>query len=223
MYRVSEIQIERKRRMLSKEGFDLWAESYDGTVDFSEEADTYPFAGYSRVLTRVYSLIQSHVKPCGSILDIGFGTGTLTKKLYDEGFTVYGVDFSGKMVEIAREKMPKAVLLQHDFAQGLPQSLSQRRFDGILSTYAMHHLTQSQKVTFIKELLEKLSDKGILLIGDVAFRTIKELEECKASNQEGWDEEEFYPVLEQLRPSFPEIEFQKISFCAGVFILSNQK
>ncbi len=209
--------------MLSKEGFDLWAENYDGTVDLSEEADTYPFAGYSRVLSRVYNLIHAHVKPYGSILDIGFGTGTLTKKLYDEGFLVYGVDFSEKMVAIAGEKMPKAVLLQHDFAQGLPQSLSQRRFDGILSTYAMHHLTQPQKVTFIQEILERLSDKGILLIGDVAFRTVEELEQCRAANQEGWDEEEFYPVLEQLRPSFPEVEFQKISFCAGVFMFLKKK
>ena len=125
--------------MLDKEGFNLWTESYDEDVELSEETGTYPFAGYSHVLGRVYSLLHACVKPGGNILDIGFGTGTLTKQLYDEGFTIFGMDFSDKMVEKAKAKMPGAVLLQHDFAEGLPEVLSGVSFDCILSTYAIHH------------------------------------------------------------------------------------
>ena len=32
--------------MLSKQGFDLWANEYDRTVQVSEESNLYPFAGY---------------------------------------------------------------------------------------------------------------------------------------------------------------------------------
>lgn len=209
-------------KMLDKEGFNLWTESYDEDVELSEETGTYPFAGYSHVLGRVYSLLHACVKPGGNILDIGFGTGTLTKQLYDEGFTIFGMDFSDKMVEKAKAKMPGAVLLQHDFAEGLPEALSGVSFDCILSTYAIHHLSDTQKVTFIRDLLERLSETGKLLIGDVAFSTVKDLERCRASNREGWDEEEFYPVLERLRPYFSAIEFEKISFCSGVFLFSKE-
>ena len=127
--------------------------------------------------------------------DIGFGTGALTKQLYDEGFTIFGIDFSDKMVEKAKAKMPGAVLLQHDFAEGLPEVLSSVSFDCILSTYAIHHLSDTLKVTFIAKLLERLSETGQLLVGDVAFSTVKELERCRASDRGAWDEEEFYPCL----------------------------
>ena len=36
--------------MLDEKGFDLWADGYDATVGLSEESDTYPFAGYKKVL-----------------------------------------------------------------------------------------------------------------------------------------------------------------------------
>ena len=57
-----------------------------------------------------------------------------------------------------------------------------------------------------------------LLIGDVAFETARELENCRARCGEGWDDEEHYPILENLRKDFPDACFEKQSFCAGVFV-----
>ena len=36
--------------MLNHKGFDLWADGYDKSVGLSDEANTYPFAGYKKVL-----------------------------------------------------------------------------------------------------------------------------------------------------------------------------
>ena len=36
--------------MLDKKEFDLWADGYDKTVGISDEENTYPFAGYRKVL-----------------------------------------------------------------------------------------------------------------------------------------------------------------------------
>lgn len=47
-------------------------------------------------------------------LDIGFGTGTLTTKLYEQGCSIYGQDFSSRMIELSSEKMPNAHLYQGD-------------------------------------------------------------------------------------------------------------
>ena len=38
------------------------------------------------------------------VLDAGCGTGYLSKKLHDQGARVIGVDFSERMIEIARTK-----------------------------------------------------------------------------------------------------------------------
>lgn len=204
--------------MLDEKGFDLWADGYDATVDLSEESDTYPFAGYKKVLGGIFSEILS--KKNAAVLDIGFGTGTLTTKLYENGCSVYGQDFSMRMIELAKEKMPNANLYQGDFSKGLVSELIDCKFDYIIGTYSLHHLTDERKVSFFNELLNHLNDGGKLLIGDVAFNTREELEKCKTEAGDDWDEDEIYFVLNEIRKSFPQATFEQKSFCSGVIAIS---
>lgn len=206
--------------VLDREGFDLWANNYDKTVNLSEEANTYPFCGYKNVLGYIYETIhKSHAK---TILDIGFGTGVLTQKLYDEGYSITGIDFSSKMIEIAKKKMPAATLLQYDFSKGLPDELSDNKFDFIISTYAIHHLSNEYKAEFINLLLNHLSLNGCILIGDILFETQSDLEFCKTNNGDGWDNDEIYVVFNDLKQHFSAAIFHKFSFCAGVVHLENE-
>ena len=99
--------------ILDSKKFDLWAEEYDKSVQISSDNNEFPFAGYNDLLNTIFNIIRKKEK--ASVLDIGFGTGTLIKKLYDEGYEIYGVDFSKKMIEIAQDKMPLAKLFQYDF------------------------------------------------------------------------------------------------------------
>ena len=155
--------------MLDNKGFDLWADGYDADVGISDDDNEYPFAGYKNILGSIYSTIMS--KKNATVLDIGFGTGTLATKLYKNSCTIYGQDFSSRMVEIALEKMPNAHLYQGDFAQGLVEPLQSLSYDFIVATYSIHHLTDEQKIVFLKDLLNHLNDGGKILIGDVAFET----------------------------------------------------
>ena len=163
--------------MLDNKGFDLWADGYDRTVGVSDEENTYPFAGYKDVLGTIYKTIME--KENAVVLDIGFGTGTLTTKLYENGCTIYGQDFSARMIELASEKMPNAHLYPGDFTQGLVEPLLARRYDFIVATYSLHHLTDEQKVSFLRVLQDHLNPGGQILIGDVAFETRAELCGCK--------------------------------------------
>lgn len=88
--------------MLNNKGFDLWADDYDKSVGLSDEDETYPFAGYKNVLNKIYGSVLSHWGKV--VLDIGFGTGTLTSKLYENGCEIYGQDFSSRMIELVMKK-----------------------------------------------------------------------------------------------------------------------
>lgn len=204
--------------MLDNKGFDLWADGYDLAVGLSDEENTYPFAGYKEILGSIFQTIME--KPGAVVLDVGFGTGTLTTKLFENGCTVYGQDFSKRMIELASEKMPGAHLYQGDFSQGLVEALQSRSYDFIVATYSLHHLTDDQKVRFLQSLLERLNEDGKILIGDVAFRTRTDLEQCQREVSEEWDDEEIYFVIDEMRQSFPNLIYQPVSYCAGILTLS---
>ena len=149
--------------MLDSKGFDLWADGYDKAVGISDEENTYPFAGYKEILGRIYKTIME--KPGATVLDIGFGTGTLTAKLYENGCNIYGQDFSSRMIELASAKMPDAHLFQGDITNGLAVPLLLHRYDFIVATYSLHHLTDEQKKAFLQLALDGRRDfRRVLLL-----------------------------------------------------------
>lgn len=203
--------------MLDNKGFDLWADEYNKSVGISDEDGSYPFAGYKQILNEIYNRVLTN--KYNAVLDIGFGTGTLTNKLYEQDCHIWGQDFSEKMIELAKAKMPKAELYQGDFSNGLVEELRQNKYDTIIATYSLHHLSDQQKITFIKSILPLLNNGGCFYIGDVAFETRTEMNRCQTLVGEEWDDEEIYFVADELTKSFPHIKYEKFSFCAGLFSL----
>ncbi|MCM1042716.1 MAG: class I SAM-dependent methyltransferase [Corallococcus sp.] len=154
-----------------------------------------------------------------AVLDIGFGTGTLTAKLYESGCEIWGQDFSQKMIDSATSKMPNARLFQGDFSQGLAEPLSRKSYDFVIATYSLHHLDADNQIKSIQSLLGLLKQDGKLLIGDIAFFDMQDLEQCRKSAGEEWDDEENYFVYSELKKYFPNMKFEKVSHCAGVLSL----
>ncbi|WP_312700530.1 class I SAM-dependent methyltransferase [Sedimentibacter sp.] len=206
--------------MLDSKGFDLWADGYDKSVNLSEENNEYPFAGYKDVLNYIYNKIKESSN--SNVLDIGFGTGILTTQLYNEGYKITGIDFSSNMIDIAKNKMPDAMLINWDFSKGLPNEITGKKYDYIISTYAIHHLYDEEKVKFIKSLVNLLNVNGKILIGDVSFETREELDKCKELNKEDWDNDEFYFVANDIMNNLSDsycCNYDKISHCAGVLVV----
>ncbi|MBL4936842.1 class I SAM-dependent methyltransferase [Clostridium sp. YIM B02515] len=206
--------------MLDNKGFDLWANGYDKSVNISEGNNEYPFAGYKDALNYIYNQVREQNGT--NVLDIGFGTGILTTQLYNSGFNITGIDFSSNMIDIAKQKMPNATLIKWDFSRGLPNEIKNNRYDYIISTYAIHHLADKEKISFIKLISNFLNKKGKILIGDISFETSYELEKSKEKYKESWDNDEIYFVADEIMEKLNHEYFCmyiKISHCAGVLTI----
>lgn len=116
--------------------------------------------------------------------------------------------------------MPGAHLYQGDFTQGLVEPLQNPRYDYIVATYALHHLTDTQKVVFLSALRGCLNENGKILIGDVAFETRDALNRCRQEAGAHWDDDEIYFVAEEIKKDFPDLLFTQLSPCAGVLTIS---
>lgn len=207
--------------MLSKQGFDLWANDYDRTVKVSEDNNLYPFAGYKKIINTIYNEVMQ--KNQSRVLDIGFGTAVLASKLYENGHQLDGLDFSAQMIAIAQAKMPMANLLEWDISNGLPENIVSNQYDAIISTYTLHHLTDEDKLTFITSLLPLLSKNGKIFIGDIAFQTREELRICRDASRAYWDEDEYYFVVDEISAVLNNdctCEFYSLSHCGGVFVIT---
>ena len=207
--------------MLDSKGFDLWSGDYDKTVNVTDINNNYPFAGYKDLLNSIYRTIMN--KRPATILDIGIGTGTLALKLYEGGNSITGIDFSKDMLEKTKSKMPEAILFECDFSKGLPPELQDRKYDFIISTYAFHHLSDKEKISFIFKLIDYLNDNGVILIGDVAFQNRADLEACKSSYGSEWDDDEHYIVFSELSETLRSkysLEYNQVSLCAGLLTIT---
>lgn len=204
--------------MLDNKGFDLWAKTFDQTVEETDDEKSYPFAGYKEIINEIYKRILT--SKAHRVLDLGFGTGRLAKALYDQGLEIFGQDFSKEMLKLAKDKMPKADLYLGNLADGLANDLVNKKYDAIVGTYSLHHLNDEKKVALIKFLLTLLNDGGKIYIGDVAFESREDLEACKREAEKYWDYDEIYFVYDEIKKSFPDINFEKFSFCAGLLTLA---
>lgn len=123
-------------------------------------------------------------------------------------------DSAGPGENAPGEAVPRGI-----FPWGWSQELKQQRYDAIIATYALHHLTDEQKVAFFQELLPLLQDNGCIYVGDVAFATRAQLEQCKAQAGDDWDASEIYFVYDELKQAFPQLRFEPMSHCAGLLTL----
>ena len=201
--------------VLDKEGFNQWAAQYDQTVAQTKADSQYPFAGYDTVLQAIETIVAA--KPQPEVLDAGFGTGVLTRRLAERGAQITGFDFALAMVETVRNQLPQAELFVHDFNDGWPAVLAEKQFDFIVSTYALHHLSVAGQIAWIQEMLGHLKPGGRVLIGDVAFDNAAALYACRDQAGERWDADEIYLTREQLKPVFAQqLQWQRCSFCAAL-------
>ena len=92
----------------------------DAYTGFAEVYDLFmddiPYEEWCGCLTK---LLREYGVEEGLVLDLGCGTGKLTRLLAARGYDMIGVDLSGEMLELAMEKNPdnRILYLQQDMRE----------------------------------------------------------------------------------------------------------
>ncbi len=101
------------------------------------------------------------------VLECGCGTGRILKMLENNGFELYGVDFSKTMLATARRKIsPKTVLVQADYTKKIP--FPNNSFDTVYTCASLLHVPTKSIRGACKEI-KRVSRKYIVLsewVGD---------------------------------------------------------
>ena len=196
--------------------FDNWAKNYDQT-----STDGFPRAGYDHVLNEVARCAEAQASM--TILDLGIGTGNLAMRFVKLGCRVWGIDFSTGMLAKARAKLPSATLMQASLLDDWPPEM-QRRFDRIVSAYVLHEFDLSTKVRILRRLADNyLVDDGLIVVGDVAFETVRIREAAHRRWDRLWDEEEHYWAADEAivacEQAGLQVFYTQVSSCGGVFVV----
>jgi len=205
---------------MNKKLFDDWASTYHHFIQRSEEEKSYPFYGYGQIQKCVFEHANRVDK--SDILEMGIGTGMMTKELYSLNHTITGVDFSKNMLKEAKKIMPDNAYIESEFLASL-DLLEGQLFDTIIFSYSIHHLPVNEQVYLLNTLSKHLNKHGRIVIGDVMTKTKEGMYMLSKKYQTIWDEEEYYPTYEEYKESLLnevyKVEYLEITECSGVCTL----
>ena len=105
--------------------------------------------------------------PEDRVLDVGCGTGVLTRLAAQQAAEAVGIDAAPEMIDVARAKAARQGL-RVDFRAALIEDIPfpDAHFDVAFSTLMIHHLPPEVKHTGLREVLRVLKPGGRLLVAD---------------------------------------------------------
>ena len=152
-----------RSRHVDQFNHDEWADGYD--ADVLDESDPIR-TGYADVLR--WTVARAEISPRSTVVDLGSGTGN-TSALIPAAGRVFCVDISTKMMELSRPKLAHLHSVEYVRADLLEFFDEPRAFDRLVSTYAVHHLTEDEKSVLLERVARSLAPGGIAVFGDLMF------------------------------------------------------
>ncbi len=99
------------------------------------------------------------MKPGDSVLDIGCGTGLISKRFTEVGIKYVGIDFSEERIRRARELNPDADFICGDLRDSYV--LKDKKVKYVILHGVIHHLSDVE----VKDLYNFLKESGCIFVG----------------------------------------------------------
>ncbi len=132
----------------------------------------------------------SFLKPGYTVLDAGCGAGTKSKYLQNKGLKVTGIDFSEKMIEIAKKEVPEAEFFVMDMKEA---HKLKKMFDGIFMQASLLHIPKKEVPGVIENMAKNnIKPGGYIYIAVKEIRPGRPEEEIKAEDDYGYKYERFF-------------------------------
>lgn len=143
--------------------------------EFDSKARTYDTNKISQFAVKCHPYVLNSLMPVNfkNILDIGCGTGSLLSKLLYQKPQVraFGLDLSEKMLEIAKERLPKNVELVYGEAEALPYD--NKKFEVVTMIDSFGFFVNPEQAAI--EAHRILKPGGKLIIADKRITGFKKL------------------------------------------------
>lgn len=176
---------------IHKNTYDELAEEYELRVD-----------ALTPVTEEAMNCFSAHVKPGGSVLDIGCAVGIAINILGKKGFRCTGLEISPKMADFARKRNPSANIITGDF---LTADFN-HKFDAILTFAFIHLFPKKQVVTILKKIKSILNPGGVALVSSTK----------SAESSEGWEiKKDYSKKVKRFRKYWTENELSETLNAVG--------
>lgn len=123
------------------------------------------YTSYEAALDKIAKLISP--APGLKGLDVGTGTGNLAGKLQQIGLTMSAIDQSKQMLKLCAAKYADIEL---KLGNVLAIPFMDSTFDYVVSSFALHHLTEAQRELAWGEMLRALKPGGVICLADYMMK-----------------------------------------------------
>jgi len=115
--------------------------------------------GWSEVHSIVVDAVKKYVPVGSKVLDLGVGPGHIFKEL-QKTYNCYGVEISDEAVKMY--DFPTDKIIKHDFSLSIPDFDGAEKFDAIIASNVIHHMTDPAKL--IKGIHDRLSSPNSIFV-----------------------------------------------------------
>ncbi|TDE42856.1 class I SAM-dependent methyltransferase [Nonomuraea mesophila] len=143
---------------------------HSGTIDHPRAYELFSRLGYAGRRRLVFTQLAAlaGAGPGDRVLDVGCGTGYLTRRLAPlvaPGGRVVGVDPAPRMIAYARHRSPANCV--YLVGEGQSLDIPGGPFDVVVSSLAVHHIPPEARETAVREMFRVLRPGGRLLIAEL--------------------------------------------------------
>ena len=130
--------------------------------DWMAKVMLVPFGGERSFRRRI--IAELDLAPGTSVLELGCGTGSMTRHLSYFGADVTAVDLSEPMLSRARRKNPSVHFVQADMLE----FDAGRSFDRVLLSWVLHEMDEATRTRVLSSARRHLAPGGLLGVFDFA-------------------------------------------------------
>lgn len=123
------------------------------------------FASFSKIyrgkMQKWIGEFTQEFKKGAEILDVGCGAGRDAMYLSSKGLEVTGIDYSNKLIDIAKKKVPGVKFIVMDFED---LKFSTNSFDGVWANACLYHLPKKNLPKVLDSIHKILKEEGLFFI-----------------------------------------------------------